>query len=183
MAKNKDKNRDIINLMASGESLNLELPYPLESDPVNVHGDIKTLVDRLDIVLPSSSYVEIPVVNKSGSAIEAGVPVFVTGHDGTNVEIDIYSPELTNPILGLIKSSTANNAVGIAVIAGILSGVNTSDFAEGDVLYVGENGGLVKTIPTGGSPAVAIAATSTTSGTVIIGAKGTPTWGSLKSGL
>jgi hypothetical protein len=170
--------------MASGESTNLELPYPLETDPVNVHGDIKTLVDRLDIVLPSASYVEIPVINKSGATLAAGVPVYVTGHDGTNVEIDIFTPELTSPILGLIKASVINNAVGICVITGILSGINTSGFTEGATLYVAENGGLDDAIPTGGSPAVAINAfADTANGIVIIGAKGSPTWQSLKSGL
>jgi hypothetical protein len=170
--------------MASGESLNLELPYPLESDPVNVHGDIKTLVDKLDIVLPSASYVEIPVINKSGSTLPAGTPVFVTGHDGTNIEVDIFTPEVTNPILGLSKASMLNNAVGICVTTGILSGINTSGFSEGAVLYVGQNGGLTATIPTGGSPAVAInVVPDAANGIVIIGAKGSPTWASLKSGL
>jgi hypothetical protein len=170
--------------MASGESLNLELPYPLESDPVNVHGDIKTLVDRLDIVLPSASYVEIPFVNKSGATLAAGTPVFVTGHDGTNIEVDIFTPSDANPILGLVKASTANNAVGISVITGILSGVNTSGFAEGETLYVGANGGLDDDIPAGGSPAVAINVFSDSSnGIIIIGIKGSPTWGSLKNGL
>jgi hypothetical protein len=170
--------------MATGESLNLELPYPLESDPVNVHGDIKTLVDRLDIVLPSASYVEIPVINKSGSSISAGTPIYVTGHDSTNVEVDFFTPDITSPILGLMKAATANDAVGVAVITGILSGVNTSSYSEGATLYVGENGGLVSTVPTGGSPAVGIVAyADATNGIIIIGAKGNPTWGSLKSGL
>lgn len=170
--------------MASGESTNLELPFPLETDPVNVHGDIKTLVDRLDIVLPSASYVEIPVVNKSGSTLAAGVPVYVSGHDGTNVEVDIFTPDLTNPILGLIKASTLSDAVGVCVIAGILSGINTSGFTEGATLYVAENGGLDDAIPDGGSPAIGINAfADTANGIIIIGAKGAPTWASLKSGL
>lgn len=170
--------------MASGESLNLELPYPLESDQVNVHGDIKTLVDRLDIILPSASYVEIPFINKSGSTLTAGTPVFVIGHDGTNIEVDIFVPSETSPIFGLVKASTLNNAVGIVVIAGVLSGVNTSGFTEGAPLYVAENGGLDDTPPTGGSPTVAINAFADPSnGILIIGAKGAPTWGSLKNGL
>jgi hypothetical protein len=170
--------------MASGESLNLELPYPLESDPVNVHGDIKTLVDRLDIILPSASYVEIPVINKSGSTLSAGTPVFVTGHDANNIEVEIFTPATTNPILGLLKTSTLDDTVGICVITGILSGVNTSGFSEGSVLYVGQNGGLTSTIPTGGSPAVAINVfPDAANGIIIIGAKGSPTWASLKSGL
>ena len=184
MAIIDSKNRDIIKLMASGESLNLELPYPLESDPVNVHGDIKTLVDRLDIVLPSASYVEIPAINKSGSTLSAGTPVFAIGHDGTNVEVNIYTPSTSNPVLGLIKASTANDAVGIVVIAGILSGVNTSGFTEGATLFVGQNGGLDDTPASGGSVAIGINAFSDPSnGIIIIGAKGAPTWASLKSGL
>lgn len=170
--------------MASGESLNLELPYPLESDPVNVHGDIKTLVDKLDIVLPSASYVEIPVINKSGSTLPAGTPVFVTGHDGNHIEVDIFTPETVNPILGLSKASMLNDAVGVCVIAGVLSGVNTSGFSEGAVLYVAENGGLDDSIPTGGSPAVAINVfPDPANGIIVIGAKSSPTWASLKSGL
>lgn len=170
--------------MASGESLNLELPYPLESDPVNVHGDIKTLVDRLDIVLPSASYVEIPFVNKSGATLTAGTPVFVIGHDGSHIEADIFLPSETSPILGLVKSSTLNDAVGVVVITGVLNGVNTSGFAEGAVLYVGENGGLDDEQPNGGSPAVAINVfPDPTNGIVIIGVKGSPTWASLKHGI
>jgi hypothetical protein len=84
----------------------------------------------------------------------------------------------------LVKASTANNAVGIVVIAGILTGANTSGFAEGATLYVGENGGLDDTVPTGGSPAEAINVFADPSnGIIIIGAKGAPTWASLKSGL
>lgn len=184
MIKIRNKNRDIINLMASGESLNLDLPYPLGSDPVNVHGDIKTLVDRLDIILPSASYVEIPVVNKSGSTMNAGVPVFVIGHNEGGIEVDAYKSSTSNPILGLMKTSTANDASGIAVIAGILSGVNTSGFTAGETLYAGANGGLTQTIPAGGSQGVAIVVTADpVEGILIIGAKGSPTWGSLKNGL
>lgn len=170
--------------MATGESLNLELPYPLESDPVNVHGDIKTLVDKLDIVLPSASYVEIPIINKSGVTVTAGTPVYVSGHDGNNVEVDIYTPSMTGSILGLLKASVDNNAVGIAVITGILSSINTSSYSEGDILYVGESGGLTSTIPSGGSPAVGVVAyADTINGIIILGSKATPTWASIKSGL
>lgn len=38
--------------MASGLTPNYSLPYPISTDPVNVHGDVKLLSDRLDVVLP-----------------------------------------------------------------------------------------------------------------------------------
>ena len=124
------------------------------------------------------------MVNKSGSTLAATTPVYVTGHDGTNVEIDAFTPDLANPVLGLLKTSTTNNSVGIVVITGILSGVNTSAFSEGATLYVAASGGLDDTSPAGGSPAIGIVAYADTSnGIVIIGAKGSPTWASLKSGL
>jgi hypothetical protein len=177
-------NDDIINLMATGQSLNLDLPYPLESDQVNVHGDIKTLVDRLDIILPSASYVEIPVVNTHSSTLAAGTPVYITGHDGTNVQVDVFVPTTAHPVLGLLKSSTAHNAVGVVVITGIISGIATSSYTAGDVLYVSDSGGLTKTMPSGGSPAIAtVAYSSANNGILIIGTKGSPTWGSIKSGL
>jgi hypothetical protein len=51
-------------------------------------------------------------------------------------------------------------------------------------LYVAENGGLDDVMPTTGSPAIGINAfADTANGIIIIGAKGSPTWASLKSGL
>ncbi len=170
--------------MATGESLNLDLPYPVETDPVNVHGDIKSLVDRLDIVLPSASYVEIPVLNNSGSIIAAGTPLYITGHNGTHVTVSKALPSTTSPILGLAKAELSTTVSGIAVVGGILSNVNTSSFSAGEVLYIGSSGGLANTQPAGGSPAVGVVLySSNTAGIISVGARGNATWGSLKSGL
>jgi hypothetical protein len=174
----------IIKLMATGESLNLDLPYPVETDPVNVHGDIKSLVDRLDIVLPSASYVEIPVLNNSGSVIAAGTPLYITGHNGTHVTVGKALPSTTSPILGLAKASLSTTVVGVAVVGGILSGINTSSFSAGEVLYIDSLGGLSSSQPSGGSPAVGVVLYShNTDGIISVGARGNATWGSLKSGL
>lgn len=177
-------NDGIIKLMATGESLNLDLPYPVETDPVNVHGDIKSLVDRLDIVLPSASYVEIPVLNNSGSVIAAGTPLYITGHNGTHVTVSKALPSTTSPILGLAKAELSTTISGVAVVGGILSNVNTSSFSAGEVLYIGSSGGLANTQPAGGSPAVGVVLySSNTAGIISVGARGNATWGSLKSGL
>lgn len=167
--------------MATGESSVYDLPYPNATDSVNVHGDIKQLVDKLEVVLPplGLSYFQINVTNNSGESLPAGTPVYITGHT-TNTTVAKALPETTDPILGLIKYTTANNADGIVVVAGVLDGINTSSFADGDILYVGESGGL-SNVQYGGAVAVVVHAAS--SGIIIVEAKGNGTWGSLKAGM
>ena len=39
--------------MASGETTLYDFPYPVASDPVNVHEDIQSLAEAIEAVLPS----------------------------------------------------------------------------------------------------------------------------------
>jgi hypothetical protein len=159
--------------------------YPLENSPVNVHGDLKKLAESLDAILPAYgvSYFQIEVTNNSGGTIGAGVPVYATGYT-TKTTIAKAIRTTTSPILGLLKNSTANGSDGIVVVAGVMEGLNTSSFASGDVLYVGESGGLTNVRPTGGSGAIGICAYAhNTNGIVIVEAKGNGTWGALRDGL
>jgi hypothetical protein len=57
------------------------MKYPIASDPVNVHGDFKVLVDALNNILPPLGYgaAYIDVRNTTGSAILQGTPVFISG--------------------------------------------------------------------------------------------------------
>lgn len=160
------------------------LPYPLAEDPVNVHGDIEALADRLKIILPplGLSQFQIQVKNTGGSTLVAGTPVYATGFD-TVTTVSKALPETTSPILGLLKTSLANNSEGIAVVAGVMEDINTSGFSDGDVLYVATGGGLTATRPEGGSGAVGIVAYAASEGIIIVEAKGNGTWGALKAGL
>lgn len=166
--------------MASGESTNYDLPYPLATDPVNVHGDIRELVQKLEAVLPLASYSQVRVLNNSGSAITAGDPVYVTGYT-TATTIARATSSTTQPILGLAKTDIAIGANGIVVVSGILENVNTSGFTAGDILYAGSSGGLTASQDPGG--AVGIVAHAAASGLIIVEAKGNGTWGALKAGL
>ena len=73
----------------------------------------------------------------------------------------------------------------IELLSGVFEGINTSSYTAGDILYVANGGGLTKTIPAGGSGAVAVVAKSNAStGIIIVGQpKGNGTWGALKNGL
>ncbi len=166
--------------MATGESQTYDLPYPLSEDPVNVHGDLRQLVEKLEAVLPLASYSQIRVLHSSGQNISAGDPVYVTGYT-TATTVAKATSSTTQPILGLAKTSIANGVNGIVVVSGILENVNTSGFTAGDILYAGTSGGLTTQQDVGG--AVGIVAYAASAGLIIVEAKGNGTWGALKAGL
>ena len=166
--------------MASGESNVYELPYPLATDSVNVHGDIRDLVQKLEAVLPLASYSQIAVFNNTQTGIQAGDPVYVTGYSNATTVARATSAT-TQPILGLAKTDIAAGANGIVVVSGVLEGINTSNFIAGDILYAGESGGLTSQQDAGG--AVGVVAHAAALGLIIVEAKGNGTWGALKAGL
>jgi hypothetical protein len=161
--------------------------YPLENSPVNVHGDFKKLAESLDAILPAYgvSYFQINVTNTSGATIGAGVPVYTNGYSQSRSKPTIAKalPVTTAPILGLLKASVNNESDGVVVVAGVMEGVNTQSFSAGQVLYVGESGGLTNVRPPNGSAAVGIVAYAAVEGIVIVEAKGNGTWGALRDGL
>lgn len=166
-------------------SSNFGMPYPEATDPVNVHGDIKNLVDTLNDILPplGISAFQIPVINNSGEDLPAGTPVYATGYT-TKTTISKSLPSTTDPILGLLKQELQDGTEGIAVVAGVMEGIDTQLFASGDILYVGTDGGLTNTRPESGSGAVGVCVNqSVTDGIIIVEAKGNGTWGALKDGL
>ena len=159
----------------------LNLPFPESTDPVNVHGDIKALADRLKIVLPplGISAFQISVINDSGETLPAGTPVYANGYT-TTTTVDKCLPTTSAPILGLLKQSLTDGQSGICVVAGVMENINTSAFTDGDVLYVGSEGGLSDLATHG---AVGIVAHAAADGIIIVEAKGNGTWGALKAGL
>jgi hypothetical protein len=169
--------------MATGRSTNYSLPFPLAVDAVNVHGDIKSLTERLDAILPQASYVDIPAKNSSTEVIPAGYPVTITGHDGTNVQIAKATAASTTSILGLTRTEIAVSGTGVVVVAGVINDVNTSSFTAGQTLYLAQNGGLTANVDGTQGTAIATVVKPATAGSIIVGAKSNSTWGSLKAGL
>ena len=166
--------------MATGQSDSYDLPYPLADDNVNVHGDIRQLVEKLEAVLPLASFSQVSVKNTSSEAISAGDPLYVTGYT-TATTVARAKHATTEPILGLAKTSIAIGASGIAVVSGVIQGINTSSFSAGDILYSGEDGGLNNAQHHGGAVAVVVYAAE--SGIISVDSKGNGTWGALKAGL
>lgn len=175
--------------MASGETTTYDLPYPILTDPVNVHEDIQSLAEAIDAVLPT---IGIPthtleVKNVSGVSITKGDPVYLTGFSTkpTIAKSDI-STIGTFPAVGLAQSNIGNATDGVIVVSGIFNNVNTNLYTAGDVLYVASGGGLTATKPASNVVTVGIVAKSdSTSGTIIVTSPRSraSTWGALKEGL
>ena len=170
------------------------LSYPIASDPVNVHGDFKVLVDALNNILPPLGYgaAYIDVRNTTGTAISQGIPVFISGSLSGKSLIQKYDPSSVShnpdvPILGLVKNNIPNNSNGLVIVSGVIQMNTTGLGSAGTKVYVDNTGTLVAGRPATG-PAryiavVAIQATLAEGGMLIVQTKGNGTWGALKDGL
>jgi hypothetical protein len=170
------------------------LSYPIASDPVNVHGDFKVLVDALNNILPPLGYgaAYIDVRNTTGTAISQGIPVFISGSLSGKSLIQKYDPSSVShnpdvPILGLVKNDIPNNSNGLVIVSGVIQMNTTGLGSAGTKVYVDNTGTLVAGRPATG-PAryiavVAIQATLAEGGMLIVQTKGNGTWGALKDGL
>jgi hypothetical protein len=173
--------------MATGATSQYDLPYPLLTDPVNVHGDIQSLAEQIELILPTIGlpYHTLEVKNTSGINITKGDPVYITGYSTKPTIAKSDADDInTFPVIGLAEATMSNNTESVIVLSGVFTGVNTSSFAAGDILYVASGGGLTATQPSSGSGAIGVVAKSDISGIIVVGQpKGNGTWGSLKAGL
>ena len=174
--------------MATGATTTYDLPYPVLSDPVNVHGDIQSLAERIESVILNIGlpFISLEVRNNSGASIAKGTPVYISGYSTKPTIAKSDSDDLTTfPVIGITQSAITNGSDGVIIVSGIFEDVNTSSYTAGEILYVANGGGLTDTIPTGGSGAVAVVAKShATTGVLVVGQpKGNGTWGSMKAGL
>jgi hypothetical protein len=167
------------------------MQYPLASDPVNVHGDFKVLVDALNNILPPLGYgaAYIDVRNTTGQAILRGTPVFISGDISGQSLIQKYNPSSPThnadvPILGLVKNDIANNTNGLVIISGALELNTTGLGPAGTKIYVDSTGSLVANRPsTGPARYIAVVAIQSVTGMLVVQTKGNGTWGALKDGL
>ena len=173
------------------ETTNYNLPYPLSSDSVNVHGDIQDLAEAVDDLLISIGlpFHRLEVVNNTGSTIAKADPVYISGFGTSKPRIAKSDAGnlATFPVIGLAESQITNGTDGTVIISGIFSDVNTSSFAAGNRLYVATGGGLTATqpiFPLSSGVVGVVAKSHASTGIIIVGAsKGNGTWGSMKAGL
>lgn len=93
-----------------------------------------------------TSQVKHYVKNSSGSTINIGTPVYVSGAAGTNILIAPASniaESSSSKTLGLLAQTLANNTEGFVVTEGLLAGLDTSMANAGDPVWLGPNGTLI----------------------------------------
>lgn len=172
------------------ETTNYDLPFPLASDPVNVHEDIQNLAETIDDLLIDIGlpFHRLEVVNNTGSTITKASPVYISGFGTSKPRIakSDASTSATFPVIGLTESQITNGSDGTVILSGVFTDVNTSAFTSGNRLYTNTGGGLTSTQPAfpNSSGVIGVVAKAATSGIIIVGAsKGNGTWGSMKVGL
>jgi hypothetical protein len=101
--------------------------------------------------LPSED-VTTTVKNLSGTTLAKGTPIHaVSGSSSGNVTPVIAasaSDATTMPATFILGEELADQAEGTGIAVGSITGVDTSTFTVGDVVYVGENGGYTNVKPT-----------------------------------
>lgn len=91
--------------------------------------------------------------NSTGSPINAGTPVYVSGYYSANGKA-LIAPAIGNdsskmPAIGMLNSTLNDGDEGTLGVMGVVSHINTSLFDIGDTVYVAATGGLTNTKPTG----------------------------------
>jgi hypothetical protein len=169
----------------AAETTVFDLPYPLPTDNVDVAGDFAALAQRLDLVLQTIAIQDQEVNNNSGVTINKGDPVYISGFNGKpNITKSEAFDLTTFPIAGFAMSQITNGSDGEILLSGVMSNIDTSSFSSGDILYVGNSGGLTNNTSSGSGPVGIVLVSSATIGSIIFGSlKGNGTWGSLKEGL
>lgn len=87
--------------------------------------------------------------NADSIDLEAPMVVFVSGGLGSNAMLTRASNDavLGEKVIGVITQGIAKNNIGFVATSGIVNNINTSAYAEGDVLWLGVNGALTNVKP------------------------------------
>jgi hypothetical protein len=95
----------------------------------------------------------VQIYNQSGSAFSKGQVVRQDGSSGTRLKVVLAlgtDDANSATTIGLISQTIGNNSSGFIITNGLLRGINTNAFNEGDTLWLSATtpGGLVNTRPT-----------------------------------
>jgi len=93
----------------------------------------------------------ITVRNTAGVDLDKGTPVHATGVTGTTPDVIVAdaSSAAAMPATYVLNEDILNGDSGLAIITGVIEGVDTSSFSPGDVVYVASGGGFTNVKPTG----------------------------------
>jgi hypothetical protein len=117
-----------------------------------------SFVDQSTINAGNAEHIVIYVKNTSGSQIDKGTPVYITGTVGATDTVQIAPADAGNashmPAVGLLDDTLINNAFGYVITGGFMDNITTDPIdgatpSSNDTVYVKVGGGLTLTKPTG----------------------------------
>lgn len=127
----------------------------------------------------AANALELTVRNQSGGSIPKGAAVYIAGHSGSDILVALADNDAAGkyPAIGLASGTIPNNTNGLVHVQGDLTGIDTSAFSEGDVLYLSSTPGVLTNVrPTLASQAVQnigkVARSHPSDGIVIISGSG-----------
>ena len=125
-----------------------------ETPTADAHAASKKYVDdQVPTGVDVAKRIEISVKNISGGQLIKGTVVHAAPSasppSGNVVEVIAadYDAEANMPAIGILNETLADDAEGVAVMMGAVSGIDTDGFTAGDELYVGADGALTNTKP------------------------------------
>lgn len=93
----------------------------------------------------------VRVSNKSGATVLNGSVVYISGAQGQlpTVALAIATNDVRSAIIGMATMDIVNNSTGYITIMGLVNGLDTSSFMDGDVVYLSTTipGGITTNIP------------------------------------
>ena len=136
----------------------LELPGvdPVPITPVANHLLLYAVTEQghtqLSVLDPDGSVLRVNrdlvfvVRNTSGLSMPRGTLVNVNGSTGNTPTVRLADADLLGPpkvyAVGFTLEVIADNGFGLVMIEGLLTGLNTAAFSEGDLLYLSQSAGL-----------------------------------------
>ena len=125
----------------------------------------------------------VKVLNKSGAEIAANKIVYVTGHEGVFMTVELAANGTAASLRGrlhITKHAIPNNGYGVVLPWKLVTGLNNADpngapGATGDTLYLGASGGWTKTKGAGrviGQVVTAGTGAATTDGAIVFTGEG-----------
>jgi hypothetical protein len=117
----------------------------------NTDGTVEVGALGGDVVLQIGQEAYARVVNKSGAVITNGLAVTIVGAQGQRPKVslsDIDDPPLNDSVTGLATEDIPNNQQGYVTVFGLVRGIDTSAFSEGDRLWATTAPGIItNTLP------------------------------------
>ena len=118
--------------------------YDAENHCVTVYND----ESEISLQVGQEEYIRIR--NNTGSTISNGKAVYITGAQGQHTTVDLATAteELKSEAVGIATHDIENNSFGYITTFGLVRGIDTTAFTEGDELFVSvTDGELTNTSP------------------------------------